>query len=578
MTRLSPVAFSAAVVLSGLMASPVVPALAAQAAPQGAKPATAKPAQTAKPAAKPTAKPAAPAKPAPAAAKVEPAPEAPPPPADVKIVTAFTQDAQVFQNTTHVKGPRQRVEFPGMVSLDQCDLQRIVVLNPPAKRFRVQPYGAPAAAAPAAPVDPVAPQAQTQPRGGVVTVTTTLTDTLERQTMFGMEARRIKTVVTKTADANACDKSAVRSEIDAWYVDLPQAATRACAAKAPQPQEASPAAGACRDRFDTRVVGDVSMGFPVKTTTVTTTGEGDKAETETRTAEVTGLEITRLDQALFDVPADYTEARSSAELMPALAAGGSLEDALFGSTAEGTSEAAPKKPGVIRIGVLEPVDKSGRSLNTRTLRQELTSKFSKGGYEALPLSGSSAPAIEADAKRLECDYILLAEVTELKTSKPGRLGSALKMASGGGPPKDTHEAKVNYKVFATGATASPRTSGDAKASSGGGFGIGSALKVASFAGQMYLGMYGMGGGLGMLSMNMGMNPMSMVASMGGLGPMGGSYFDPRASAMTSMAGMGMSMMAGAGGMDPSQGEMYQTVGDAFENAAKAATDKLKQAK
>jgi hypothetical protein len=31
-------------------------------------------------------------------------------------------------------------------------------------------------------------------------------------------------------------------------------------------------------------------------------------------------------------------------------------------------------------------------------------------------------------------------------------------------------------------------------------------------------------------------------------------------------------------MDPSQGEMYQTVGDAFENAAKAATDKLKQAK
>ena len=89
----------------------------------------------------------------------------------------------------------------------------------------------------------------------------------------------------------------------------------------------------------------------------------------------------------------------------------------------------------------------------------------------------------------------------------------------------------------------------------------------------------MGGGLGMLSMNMGMNPMSMVASMGGLGPMGGSYFDPRASAMTSMAGMGMSMMAGAGGMqDPSQGEMYQTVGDAFENAAKAATDKLKQAK
>ena len=34
--------------------------------------------------------------------------------------------------------------------------------------------------------------------------------------------------------------------------------------------------------------------------------------------------------------------------------------------------------------------------------------------------------------------------------------------------------------------------------------------------------------------------------------------------MTSMAGMGMGMIAGAGGIqDPSQGEMYQTVGEAF---------------
>ena len=46
-----------------------------------------------------------------------------------------------------------------------------------------------------------------------------------------------------------------------------------------------------------------------------------------------------------------------------------------------------------------------------------------------------------------------------------------------------------------------------------------------------------------------------------------------------MAGMGMGMLGGAGGMqDPSQGEMYQTVGEAFSNAAKAATDKIKQTK
>lgn len=586
--HISLVALSAAILLTGFVETPFLVRISAQAA-QKPPVAAARP-QTARPAAKSAAKPTVPAKPAPAAAAA-PAPEPPPPPpVDIKIVTAYTQDAQVFQNTTYVKGARQRVEFPGMVSLDQCDLQRIVILNPTEKRFRVQPYTAgsgqaagvstPAAPAPSPSAPFGAPPTNQPPRGGVVTVTTTLTDTLDRQTLFGLEARRIKTLVIKTSDGNACDKDAVRSEIDAWYIDLPKAAQSCARQSAPAP-EPTPATGECRDRIETRVVGDVSMGFPVKTTTTTTTGQGEKQEIETRTAEVTGLEITRLDQALFDVPTDYTEARSSTELMPIFAAGGSLEDALFGSTADGTSQAAPKKAGVIRVGVLEPVDKSGRNLNTRMLRQELTGKFSKGGYEALPLSGSSAAAIEADARRLEVDYILLAEVTELKTSKPGRLGGALKMASGGGPPKDVHETKVNYKLFATGATASPRVSGDAKASSGGGFGLGSALRVASFAGQMYLGMYGMRGGLGMLSMNMGMNPMSVLASTGGLGSMGASYFDPRAAAMTSMAGMGMGMFSGAGGMgmqDPSQGEMYQTVGEAFGNAAKAATDKIKQAK
>jgi hypothetical protein len=91
---------------------------------------------------------------------------------------------------------------------------------------------------------------------------------------------------------------------------------------------------------------------------------------------------------------------------------------------------------------------------------------------------------------------------------------------------------------------------------------------------MSMGMYGLRGmgGMAMLGMNMGMNPMSMVASMGGLGA---SYFDPRAAAMTSMAtSMGMGMMGGAFGgvQDPSQGEVYQTVGEACGNLAKASSD------
>ena len=86
------------------------------------------------------AKPRAPgkAKPAPVAPEPAPPPPPPPPPSDVKVVTSYTRGAQVYQNTTYLTKSRQRFEFPGMVTLEQCDLQRTVMLNPAVKRFRVQ--------------------------------------------------------------------------------------------------------------------------------------------------------------------------------------------------------------------------------------------------------------------------------------------------------------------------------------------------------------------------------------------------------------------------------------------------------
>ena len=550
----------------------------------------AKPAQAsqAKPAQRPATKKPAPAKPAPAAApapKPEPPPPPPPPPG-VKMTTAYTQGAQVSTNTTYLQGARQRVEFPGVVTLDQCDLKRSLLLNTAVKRYRVQPYPEPKpAAAPAAAPDPMAAQlAQMQlmqqgpgqkPRGGVVTMTTTLSDTLERQTMFGLEARRIKTIVIKQSSPTACDKSPLKIEMDAWYVDLPEqsACARPTEAAGPPPV-VDPAA--CVDIFDTRVVGDVKLGFPVKLTTTTITGEGNKIESSTSTQEVTALEITQLERALFEVPADFVEATSTAEIVPTVATGASLSEALFGSTADGTSMAAPKKPGTVRIGILQPVNKTARDLpGAASLRQELVAKFNKAPYEAVPLAGSSASAVEQDAVRLQCDFVMLAEVIEAKTSKPGKMGGVMKMT--GSVPKDSHDVKIDYKLYAVGATQAPKASGNVKASNGG-FGIGSALRLAAFAGQMYMGMM-MGGGMGM-GMGMGMmNPMMAMSGMSGMGGMGmsGALFDPRASAMTSMMSS-FGAMGGLGGMsgvaDPSDAGMRDTLSEAMTNSAKAAMEQL----
>lgn len=531
-------------------------------------------AEQAKPSQRPAPKPAPPTKTAPPA-KAAPAakPEPPPPPPGVRVTTAYTQGAQVSQNTAYLQGARQRVEFPGVVALEQCDLKRTVMLNTADKRYRVQPYPEPAPPKPAAAtdLDQMAQMAQAmsasqkpQQRGGVVTFATTQVDTLERQQLFGLEARRIRTVIVKQSSPSACDKSPLRIEVDGWYVDLPdQTACTRPAAPAP-PKSADPAV--CTDSIETSVQGDVKLGFPLKLVTTTTTGEGNRAETSTTQQDVTALEITRLDRALFEVPSDFSEANSTAEIVPAVAKGESLNDILFGSTVDGTSTAAPKKPGVVRFGILQPINKTARDISVTGLREDLVSKFKRSGYEALPLAGSSASAIQEDAARLNCDYVMLAEIVEAKTSKPGRLSGITKMA-GGGPPKDSHDVKIDYKLFAVSATQAPAASGSAKASNGG-FGIGSALRIAAFAGQMYMSLMMGGMGMGM------MNPMMAMSGMGGLGAGGGGLFDPRASAMSSMmSGFGASGMGG-GIADDSEAGLRDTISEAMSNSAKAAMDQL----
>jgi hypothetical protein len=317
--------------------------------------------------------------------------------------------------------------------------------------------------------------------------------------------------------------------------------------------------------------------------TTTTTGEGDKQETSSTSMEVTGLEVTRLDAALFDLPPDYSEANSSAELVPTLAAGGSLAETLFGSTADGTSSAAPKKPGSIRVGVLEPANKTSRTLASRQLREHLVGEFRKAPFEALALAGPSAADVQQDAARLGCDFILFSEVTDIKTSKPGKVGGLLKRVAREDATRDIYDVKLDYKLYAVGGTTAPAATGSSKASSGGGVGVGTVLKVAAFAGRMYLSMYGMGGlGMGM------MNPLMSMPGLGGAaGPFSASgLFDPRMTAMSSMTQMvSMGGMSGLGSMaggispgDDSEATLTQTVGSALSTAAKNTMEQLQSRK
>jgi len=316
-------------------------------------------------------------------------------------------------------------------------------------------------------------------------------------------------------------------------------------------------------------------------TTVETGKDGKDKDVTTMSVEVTELTVTSLDAALFDAPADYTEVQSYQQLLPTTAGGGSLADAIFGSLADGTSTVAPKKPGVVRIGVVEPINSSGREMTTPMLRGGLLASLNKAPFEAVPIWGTTAAALDRDAADKACDFVLVSDIAELKTSKPNKVGGMLKKVSGdANATGDVHDARVDYKLYAVGDQTKPKMSSSAKASSGGGFGVGSALRVAAFAGSMYMTM-GMGMGSGMMGM------MGPASSLGGIAGLGGGLMNPGMGAAMSMmshaqamgAMNGMSALPGMPDMaDPSAQKATQTVQDALSKAGKQVAEELKTGK
>ena len=117
----------------------------------------------------------------------------------------------------------------------------------------------------------------------------------------------------------------------------------------------------------------------------------------------------------------------------------------------------------------------------------------------------------------------------------------------------------------------PRLTASAKSSSGG-FGVSSALRVAAFAGSMYL---TMGMGTGMMSSMMG-----PASALGGATPFGGGLMSPgMGAAMSIMSGaQSMGGMAMRGGLpdtgDTSTQKAAQTVQDALAKAGKQVAEDL----
>jgi len=384
------------------------------------------------------------------------------PVSDFKVKYKVTMNtggqAQSSETVTMIKGARERSEskmgYYDSINITQCDLKRTIQINDTVKKYLITPMEVDTTAASSTPAAPTTPTPATPSRtGGIVTYVTTSVDTGERREMFGFTARHVKTSTSIQSSPDACNQNNFRTELDGWYIDL--SVDFNCNVGGPAATYSRPAAGGCRDQVKFRREGNGKVGYPLIETMTMYDGSG--RSTFSTTKEVLELSRQSLDIALFDIPAGYTQAMSQQEMyaVPSAAEMMGNTGATPGNVA-GVSTPSPaaneaKRPGSVRVGVVQINNKSGKPVAADTLRLRLISEIQGSGIDAIALNGTSAAELDAEAKAKQCDYILYSDLATLKMSKLGGLFGSVTGAGGLGKT----ESKMEYKLFAVGET-SPR--------------------------------------------------------------------------------------------------------------------------
>jgi hypothetical protein len=231
---------------------------------------------------------------------------------DLHIKKNISVNGNVVSTTeTSIKGARTRdvSQTPAgtTVTLRQCDLKRTVTLNEQAQTYYAADDPKDAAAARAAALATGAAVPETT--GGKIDITTTVTDTGERKTMFGFTARHLKIKVAQEASQNACNPVHQSFEIDGWYADLGKELA-ACGTQVGPPV---PQMRGCTDAVVMHRSGSGKPGYPLAENITMPVGDGT---TTTVNISVAQLQKQPLEDSLFDVPAGYRQVNSLAELNP----------------------------------------------------------------------------------------------------------------------------------------------------------------------------------------------------------------------------------------------------------------------
>lgn len=367
--------------------------------------------------------------------------------ADIKVRQKMTMSGQTFETTKMIKKSRQRTEqkmdaslgaadfMSQVATITQCDLRRTVQVNDSKKLYFAEPF---AESSSNEQTKPVAAPQQTGPtrQGGTLTMSSSIKDTGERQTLFGLQARHIITVLEMESSADSCNGARkTKMEIDGWYVDF--SAEFSCPLSIQQaPPQRSTKPG-CIDRIVMKGSGGGDPGFLLNGTTKFYDASGKVQMTQT----IETLELSRatLADSLFNIPQDYKLVSSSQELysMPNVADiirqqnnRNDVNDAPNQNRSGQNS--MPANNGRKNVG-FNITAGSNAKVNQSEISQYLQNKLRENDLNgSIGTSGST-------------DYVLNVEVKQVKESAAGKVGGLFGKITG----VDTKVGKTDVELIIT---------------------------------------------------------------------------------------------------------------------------------
>jgi hypothetical protein len=354
--------------------------------------------------------------------------------ADVKIKSKQTMSGQSYENTTYIKGKRQRTESMNgmMINLNQCDLRRGVQINPNTRTYIINEYQQDTTATAAKSTAAPAKSDGVIRAGGVVTTTVTVKDTGERKQMFGYTAKHLIITMETVSSPDACAKNNMKMQTDGWYIDAEFALD--CNQYAQYQSYNPKGKPTCQDKYQMKTVGTAKRGYPVyeKMTMFDESGK----ETYSMVNEVVELSKAVLEAGLFDIPAGYREVDDAAQMYSAgnsssssTTMGSSRPSGTSGisqsvknlsqNSSDEPSAVGAKKAGVVRIalaGVKTGAVGEGISAAdlSAAVQNTLMQYLKVPNVEVITLDARLSSAIDSEAKQKECDYVLFINASHKK--------------------------------------------------------------------------------------------------------------------------------------------------------------------